>query len=794
MKISYRWLLELTGLDWTVEEVAHRLEMSGTACEQIEPTARYMDRVVVGEVVELAPIAGASKIQLARVNIGSEVLNSVCGAPNVAVKQKVPVALVGARLADDFELKKVTIRGVKSAAMICSERELGLSDDHSGIMVLDPEAPVGKPLAEYLEYDDYILSFELTPNRADSLSAIGIARDLAALASVPLRKPQFDLHESSEKASQHIKVTIDDVHGCPRYAARIIRNVKVGPSPWWLKKRLMMSGIRPISNVVDVTNYVMLETGHPLHAFDLDRFGSNEVVVRKAHEGEKFTTLDGREHELTPDVLLITNGSAPVAAGGVMGGMDSEVEDDTTNILLEAAYFNPSVIRQSRKRLDIVTESSTRFEKGADPNGIPYAIDRAAYLFQQLCGGEVLSGIVDCYPQKIEPVTIPFRPRRCNYVLGTDLSTDRMKQIFTSLEFTVADSEPLKVTVPTFRPDIEREIDLIEEVARIIGYNAIPDAVTNIGPLFTPTHVEDVFEDEVRRIMTAAGFDEMLSHGLADSRLSQAIMPDTPLVRLVNPVSSDLDVMRNSLVPSALTVISHNNAHRNLDLCLFEIGTAYYPPDQDHDWREEKRILIAVTGFTPAGWREKPRPRDFYDVTGAVQQLAEHFHWPALQFETADAAFLEKDISFKIMLDGKQAGVIGKVSTPLLDKLDIKQPVYLAELDAGLLLELSRPLAEFTPLPQYPAAPRDLSVVVARQVRASDLVRTVQDTAGELAESVRIFDLYTGKQIEAGKKSIAISITYRSRTGSLSSADVDIIQQKVIEALKRDFDAEIRDK
>ncbi len=794
MKISYNWLKELTDLDWSVEETERRLTLCGTACEDVKPTARYMNRVVVGKVVELMPIEGASKIQLARVDIGSEVLDSVCGAPNVATGQKVPVALIGAKLADDFEMKKVRIRNVESSAMICSERELGISEDHSGIMVLEDDAPVGGPLAEYLDYDDYILTFELTPNRADSMSAIGIARDVAALASTKVRKPQFSLTESSERASDQIRVSTEDTHGCPRYAARIIRNVKIAPSPWWIKKKLLMSGIRPISNVVDVTNLVMLETGHPLHAFDLERFGSNEVVVRRACEREKFTTLDGKEHELSPDVLLITNGKVPVAVGGVMGGLYSEVDESTTNLLLEAAYFNPSVIRKGRKRLGIVTESSIRFEKGADPNGIPYAVNRAAYLFQQICGGEVLKGIVDCYPQKIEPVTIIFRPQRCNYVLGTDISESRMKQIFTDLEFTVEGSGQLKVTVPTFRPDVTREIDLIEEIARIEGYDSIPDATANIGPLFTPTHVEDIFADEVRRVLTGAGFNEILCHGLADSRLAKLFNPEVSQLRIVNPISEDLNIMRNSLVPTALTMINHNISHRNLDLQIFEIGKAYFPPDNTGNWREEKRILLAVTGSTSNGWREQLRPLDFYDLSGAIEQLNEHFHWPQVNFEPAGVSFLEEDISFKLLLDGQPMGVVGKVASSVLSRLDIKQPVYVAEIKVERLIPRSQSQREFTPLPLYPAAPRDLAIVVNQDVLSGNLVSTIKRTAGELAESVRIFDLYAGKQIEPGKKSIAISISYRSCQGSLSSEEVDALQQKVIDALKHGYDAEIRDR
>ncbi len=794
MKISYNWLKELTGLDWSVEETADRLTLCGTACEDIEPTARYLDQVVIGEVVELKPVKGASKIQLARVDTGSGILDSVCGAPNVATGQRVPVALVGAKLSGDFVMKKTKIRGVVSSAMICSERELGISQDHSGIMVLEENAPVGKSLVDYLGYDDYILTFELTPNRADSMSAIGIARDMAALASTRVLKPEFALVESSEKAANYVRISIEDPQGCPRYAARVIRNIRIAPSPWWVKARLLMSGIRPISNVVDVTNLVMLETGHPLHAFDLDRFGSSEVVVRRANEAEKFTTLDDVEHKLTSKVLLITNGKVPVAAAGVMGGLDSEVEDSTTNVLLEAAYFTPSVIRTSRKRLNIVSESSMRFEKGADPNGIPYAIDRAAFLLQEICGGEVLSGVVDCYPQKIDPVTIDFRPTRCNYVLGTDISEGRMKEIFTHLEFTVKGSGELEVTVPTFRPDIKREIDLVEEIARIEGYDTIPDIVANIGPLFTPRHIVDTFRDEVRRTLTGAGFDEMLSHGLAESGLAKLLNPELPQLRVMNSVSRELDIMRNTLVQSALTVVGHNISHRSLDLRLFEIGKVYFPPDEQGVWRENLRVLLTVTGSTMDTWRENPRPLDFYDLTGAIERLADHFRWPQLGFEGAEVPFLEDDVSFSLMIGGRPSGVVGKVSLSILDGFDIKQPVYVAEVEVDPLIPVSRPLIEFTPLPLYPAAPRDLAVVVSESVQAGDLVSEVKKTAGGMAESVRIFDLYAGKQIGKGKKSVAIAITYRSPEGSLSGEQVDDLQQKVVDSLKQMFNVEVRDK
>ncbi|UCG61982.1 MAG: phenylalanine--tRNA ligase subunit beta [Candidatus Zixiibacteriota bacterium] len=791
MIVSYKWLKELTGLEWSAQEMGERLTMCGTACEKIEAADRFMDRIVIGKVTDLKAVEGATKIKLASVKLGKTTQDVICGAPNVAVGQTVPVALEGARLDGDIVIKKVKIRGVESSAMICSERELGISDDHSGIMVLDDDLEPGAPFAKQLGFDDFILSFELTPNRADSMSAIGIARDLAALAGVKLNRPPVELSESGEEASSVAAVAIDDPVGCPRYAARIIKNVKIGPSPWWLKRRLLMSGVRPISNIVDITNLVMLETGHPLHAFDLERFGSREVVVRRARNKEKFVTLDGNEHELSPEVLLITNGKTGVAAGGIMGGLDSEIEHDTSNILLEAAYFNPAVIRRGRKELGLVTESSARFEKGADPNGIPFAIDRAAALMQQLAGGEVLRGIIDCYPERIKPRKVILRPERCRYVLGADFSNDTMKDVLTGLEFEVSGDDPLEVLVPTFRPDIEREIDLIEEVARIGGYDKIPDATENIGPLLTAVQYEDRFNQQAKRILTGAGFDEMVHHGLVDGRLTSRLYPDSPQVKIINPVSEDLNAMRISLLQTTMNTIGHNIAHRNLDLCLFEIGKVYLPAGDE--CVEERRLGLAVTGETVHTWRDQPRPYDFYDIAGVLTELNEHFRWGAVQYIPAPHPLFDETVCFEVVCGGRAVGWAGRINAAVANRFDIKQDIHYAEINLEALMVPGQSMSEFRPLPVYPAAPRDIAIVVDDDVKAGDLVEAVKVTAGELAESVHIFDLYRGKQIESGRKSIAISINYRSREGSLSSEQVDQKQQAVVEVLKRDFKAQIRD-
>ncbi|MCP4684335.1 MAG: phenylalanine--tRNA ligase subunit beta, partial [bacterium] len=788
------WLRALTGLDWSVEEMADRLTLCGTACEEIDFMGQYLDKVVVGEVTDVQPIAGADKIRKASVTTGSGALDLVCGAPNVAVGQKVAVALEGAELAGGIKIKKAKIRGVESRGMICAEDELGLSEDHTGILVLAAEAVPGTPLIEHLELDDYIMGFELTPNRADSMSAVGIARDLAALASSKVKYPHVEVKTTSEKASDVIRVTIDDAEACPRFTARIIRNIKIGPSPWWMQEKLIACGMRPISNVVDVSNYVMLETGHPVHAFDLDRFGSREVLVRRATEGEELVTLDGEEHKLTPEVLLITNGKEAKAAAGIMGGSDSEVDDDTRNILLEVACFNPRVIRRSRKQMGMDSEASTRFEKGVDPNDLPEASARVCQLFAELCGGEVSEGIVDCYPHKIEPLTVELRPKRCNDIMGVEVPTERMIQVFKDLEFAVSGDDPIKVTVPTFRPDISREIDLIEEVARIEGYESIPDSTDNIGSLYTPDHKGDRFEDEVRTVLTGAGFDEIMGHGLSDSRLAELLNPGLPQIKIISPVSEDLDIMRNDLAQTTLTSIGHNLSHRNLDLRFFEIGKAYFPADTNGDWIEEDRLLLAVTGQTSANWREKPRALDFYDLSGALNRLTRHFHWSRFEFDPAEVNYLQADLSFSLKFNGDVVGSIGQVAPGIAKKADVKQPVYLAQLKMAPLFAESGELAEFKSLPVYPAAPRDLALVVDESVRVGQIVDLIEDMAGELAESTTIFDLYAGKQITKGKKSVGVAITYRSTERSLSSEEVDQMQSKIVAALRKKFNAEVRDK
>jgi phenylalanyl-tRNA synthetase beta chain len=790
MQVPYGWLKELVDFDWSPEELAERLTLSGSEAEVHNLFESEFDNIVVGQVVELNDVENSDHLKLAVVDSGEEKLQVVCGAPNVAQGQKVVLAKVGAKLQDEFEIKEVKLRGVKSYGMVCSERELGISDDHSGIIVLDEYAPVGKPADEYLKLNDCIIKLDLTPNRPDMMSAIGVARDIGCLTGNKIRRPKFEIDERGEKASDYVKVSIDDPDACPRYAARIIKGVKIGPSPWWIKQKLLLCGVRPISNVVDITNLVMLEYGHPLHAFDYNRFERKEIMVRRARKGEKFTTLDETEHTLTPDVLLITDGNKAVAAAGVMGGLDSEISNDTTDILLESAYFDSVTTRKSRLHLGIVSESSTRFEKGADPNNVPAAIDRAAYLISKYAGGKILSGIVDCYPKKIRPIEIDFRSDKANAFLGTNIHEKRMRDIFEGLEFGVMGDGVMKVTVPTFRPDIEREVDLTEEIVRIEGYQSVPSSERNLGPLFTHLMPDDILKDDVRRALTAQGYDETYGSGMAEPKLLAKLSGGKPALKILNPIAEDLAVLQNNLLYSLLKSVGHNIAHRNINIQLFEIGKIFLPgnPPGESEW-----IGLVLSGRIDDNWYSKGAEFSYYHLKGAIDRLIDCCRVLPVTLIPSDLSIYLKGCSFGIQMDSEMMGNAGQINIELAKAFEIKQPVFAAVLDFDKLLAKRRPDISYTPVPRYPAAPRDLAVVVDETANAGQLEEAIRKVGGDLLEDVRIFDLYRGKQVGEGKKSIAFALQYRSSERSLESKEVIATHEKIAVYLREHFKAEIRE-
>ncbi len=792
MKLCYSWLKELADFEWDAHELADRLSLSGTEANVIGPLFPGFSGVVVGKVDECEPHSSSNKLKVCKVDTGSTVLTTLCGAPNIAAGQKVAFAGPGAKLPNGISIQSVERLGTKSDGMICSEAELGLSDDHSVIMELDRQFRIGASVREALEIDDWLIEFDLTPNRPDCLCAIGIAREIAAMTGTKMNLPEIDLEEIESVASGEVEIEIDNPDQCPRYMARVIRGVRIGSSPWWIRKKIYSTGMRSINAVVDITNLVMMETGHPLHAFDFDLFSVPKVLVRNAREGEKFTTLDKAERSLSDDTVLITDSVKTVAIGGIMGGLESEVGDATENILLESAYFDPTSIRRARRHLGLTTESQVRFEKGADPNNVPKACDRAAYLMQKYTGGKVFQGQVDCYPKAIEPVRINLRPTRVNQILATDLATPQMIDILSALEFGVRTGKQLEVIVPTFRPDVTREIDLIEEIARIYGLDRIKSADNAAGRLVTTERPEARFHEMIRELLTSRGCAEALTNTLIDPAKDKVVSGLENHIRMLNPVSVELSVMRQNLQCSLLNIVSYNLNRRKEDILFFEIGRVFLPSDAELPL-EKDMLALAVAGKEETiNWDTEIHKYDFFDLKGVLEALTDGLRVGYLSLEPAEYPFYEKGRSFDVILGGTKCGFCGEVSKKARDQFDIDCPVFTAELDMIILRELASDSREFIPVPKFPSSVRDIAVVVDADVPAEQLRTEIMSAGGELVRRVDLFDIYEGKQVPAGKKSLAFSLEYRSDDKTLTDEEIDVTHKRVIERLGKKFSAELR--
>jgi len=791
MKVSYTWLKDFVDIEKSPEEIASKLTLSGSEVETIDVMGSDLDGVIVGEIKKTETHPTDEKLSVCQVDVGKEILQIVCGAPNVEAKAKVPVALIGARLFDGTKIKKANLKGIESFGMICSEVELGVGEDSQGIMILNKKLVVGEDLSKALDLEDFIFNLDLTPNRPDCLSILGVARELSAIFGLELRKPKPKVEETDTPASSQVKVKIDEPSLCPRYTCRIIRGIKVGPSPFWLRRRLQACGVRSINNVVDVTNYVMLELGHPLHAFDYDLFSKFEVVVRKAKQKEKFVTLDEVERELNPDILLITDGEKPVAIGGIMGGLESEVSEITKNVLLESAYFNPGMIRRGRLKLGIASESSYRFERGTDPNMVDFASNRAAELINELAGGELLKGVVDNYPERIPAVKITLRTERVNQILGTELSSSDVSKILKSLEFAVKKDRNLKVEVPTFRPDVTREIDLIEEVARIYGYDQIDTRMRSSGNLVTPRPKEDILLKSVREILFGLGLYEVITNDLVDPEMMGKVFSEKELVRIQNPLSEDMSVLRTSLFYNLLSVLSHNKKRREDQVRIFEIGKVF--KDRNQQLPEERcKIGIALSGFLePVFWHKKSC-LDFFYMKGILESFFESlsldFPIPTPQRHPC----FKRDRGFDLRIEEQKIGVLGEVNQDILKDFDIKDKVFLCEMDFDLLLSLVTIKRSYQTLPKYPPVDRDIAIVVDNSVLAGDVEKLVKKTGGGVLEKVTLFDLYRGDQIPSGKKSLAYSLRYRSKEKTLTDEGVNEIHSEIIKILKKELGADLR--
>jgi phenylalanyl-tRNA synthetase beta chain len=811
MRISLQWLKSYVDVDASPDEIAQKLTSAGLEVEAVENLGEKFDKFVVGYVKSVVKHPKADKLSLCDVAVSeTDTIRVVCGAPNVAPGQKVPVALLGALIPSNmhdpegkpFVITKAKIRGEESNGMICAGTELQLNDDADGIMVLKESARIGQPLAEYLGMDDVAFEIGVTPNRPDCLGHIGVAREVAAAYGVPLKLPAASLSENeADPVSAAAAVRIENTTDCPRYAARVIRNVTIGPSPVWMQDYLTVAGVRPINSIVDVTNFVMLEYNQPLHAFDYDRLAGKTIVVKTAMPGEKFTTLDGKERTLPERALMICDAERAVAVAGVMGGQNSEIADTTTTVLLESAYFNPVSVRKTSKHLGLSTDASYRFERGIDPSTTVDAINRAASLISEIAGGMVCADVIDNYPAPIERKHVTVRPSRVNQILGTDISRNEIVSYLSSIGIEVSnerrgEEEAIECVIPTFRPDIEQEIDLAEEVARLHGFTNIEDKmVSEID--FSNKHVTQPAADRVRTWLVGSGFNEIVSNSLLDEAI--ASMFSDRLVRLLNPISKEQSVMRPNLLVSMLQAVVHNSNFGSGDLRLFEIGRGFRlaePAENDvaiKGYREDTLAGICLTGkAAQAAWHAPERAVDIFDIKGVVESLLKKITLDKFAFIYYDAQDALTDQSVGIEINGVYAGYFGRVRSSICKKLKIENDVFIAELRIDALEERDRMFRQYQPVLKYPVVGRDLAFIVDNETTSAEIGQTIRTSGGKLLLSVELFDLFEGKSVGEGKKSMAYALRFASPERTLTDAEIESAMNAVMSAVIKNHRAVVR--
>ncbi len=801
MKISYRWLREFVETDWPPREIADRLVNAGIEVASVEPVVEGLSGVVIGEIEAIEQDLGESRPghlnRLCRVAIPDRKLSVICGAPNVAPGLRTALAPPGATLPGGRRVEAAVIRGVVSEGMLCSERELGMGADHEGILDLPADAPLGADLAGYLGLDDVVLEIEITPNRPDALSVIGVAREVAALSGAPLRFPHAAVVESGPQAASLARVEIEAPDLCPRFCARVITGLEVRPSPPWFAQRLRAVGLRPINNVVDVTNYVMWEVGQPLHAFDYDHVAEHKIVVRRARPDERITTLDGQARALGPDMAMVCDPTRALGVGGVMGGADSEVTDRTTAVLLEAAYWDPRGIRRTSRALGLSTDAAYRFERGGDIEGLHRALDRAAQLMAEFGGGSVARGIIDVYPSPRRQVRVGLRLARVERIIGACPPRDEAVGILRRLGFTVDDrGADLDVVVPSFRRDVTQEDDLVEEIARIWGYDKIPVTLAQGGEVMPVTRPRSLrLARAVSRQLGAVGLAECLTYSFVDPDRLRAMgwgEGSNALVPLQNPLSRERSVLRPSLAPGLLEVVATNLNRQTPDVRVFEAGQVFAPrrpEDADHPVHEELWVGVALTGLRqPRSWNASRERADLYDAKGMGELVLAAAGVSSWQTEPWSAPggprYLEEGRGARLIVDGQEMGWFGEVARSVREVFDLPAPVFLAELSLTALGGLPEHVPRYQPLPRFPAVQRDLAIVVPAEVSAGEVEAYLRGMRQPLLTRIALFDVYTGEQVGPGRRSLAWSLTFQAVDRTLTDTEVNEVRAKIIEEIR----------
>jgi len=792
MKVPINWLRDYVDINISTKELGDRLTMTGSMAEEIIAKGADISNVVTGKIVKLEKHPDADKLFVCQVDVGAgEPIQIITAATNMKLHDVIPVALHNSTLFGGVKIKKTKMRGLVSNGMFCSEEELGLAEEHvHGLMILPEETPVGKDIKEVLGLNSELIDFELTSNRPDCMSIIGMARETAATIGTTYRMPDVSYTpNSSENINDFLKVEVRDSDLCSRFIARGVKNVKIGPSPKWMQDKLAEAGVRPISNIVDITNYVMLEFGQPMHAYDFREISTNRIVVERAKAGEKFTTLDGTERDLDESMLTIRDGETAIGLAGIMGGLNSEIKEDTTGVIFEAANFEHINIRVSTAKLGLRTEASARFEKGLDPNMAEKAIDRACQLVIELGAGEVMEGIIDVYPEKVVPKVITVDSNWVNEFLGTEIDKEAMRGYLEKLDMSVEISgDDLEITVPTFRVDVTIREDIAEEVARIFGYENIPMTIIESVNARGGKTMKQKLNDKTVEAMICSGLNQSISYTFVSPKCFDRILVSEDdamrkAVQIRNPLGEDYSIMRTTSLPSTMESLARNYSRSNEIARLFEIGKVYIPGEDINKLPDERNIAaVGMYGGV-----------DFYHIKGVVENLMEALGIKKYEFrrESTNSSF-HPGKTAALLVNGRYAGVLGEMHPGVIDNYGLAERCYVAELNLDVLYKYADLGREYKPLPKFPAVLRDLAVLVDDSVMVKEIEDIIMANGGSLVESVKLFDVYKGKQIPEGKKSVAYSIAYRLDYKTLTDAEVSEVHDKIVRKLEESLVEELR--
>ncbi len=787
MKLPLKWLLELCPIEFNPERIAKLLTESGSEVEEIQDFSSRIAGVVVGrvaEIVENTPLPGMTKCM---VDYGAGAPAQVLSrAPGIKLGAKYPFAPIGARLFGGKTIGVAEFEGVASEGMLCSGVEIGLGEPKDRLLELRADEPLGGDISKLLGWDDFVLELEITPNRPDCYGILSLARELSALTGAPLVDSRKLPLQTGNEASEAIKIRLEDSAGCPRYCARVVEGVEIGPSPLFVMGRLLACGVRPINNIVDATNYIMMFLSHPLHAFDLDKLGSDTIVVRSAAEGEAFVTLDGEKRTLNRNNLMIATPSRALAVAGVMGGKDSEVDASTQRILIESAYFNPRRIRASSRGLGLVTESSLRFERGADPNGAARAVDECSAMMNELAGGVVRRGIVDEYPEPIEPLEIKLSPQKVASVIGVKIPEEDYSPALKALGF---ERTAKGWIAPTFRPDVTREIDLVEEVGRLYGYGNLEPSLRAAGPVSARNTEENIVAAKIGELLRANGFFEVMSDTMAKEADFKPLFKGD-FVRLENPISSDFAVMRPLLVPNLLRIAGFNLNRESSSIRLYEIDKIYRKVGGD--FIEGKSVgLVAGGAANSESWSAAPRNIDFFDLKGVIEALAESLCLE-LSMKPANIEGLADGKALEIVFPECESGFAGLIDPALAGRFDIEIPIFSAEFPLEAFVSARREIKKFAGLPRFPSTRRDVALIVDSAVPAGEILDFAMKNFPAKLERAFIFDVYEGKSVEAGKKSVGLAAIFRDGEATITDIEANELHSALVEGLLKRFSARIR--